>query len=294
VTRPVIGVAGLGAMGRPIASRLAGHGFEVLGLDPHVTLPSVRRVDRLDEADVVLVVVPTDADVTAVVTELLASPRHRPPNRPDGHDAPASRSERDDGAAPASRSNGDDDTGRPRRIIAICSSVRPETCRALAAEAAGHGADLLDVALTGGIRGAEGGTLNLLVGGDPAVAARLDDVFAVIANAYHVLGPVGAGQVAKAASNLIHWAEIVAIVESFRLATAYGLEPARLRAALQQGGTDSRTLRELELMRFTWWDKDITVAEAMAEAAGEPLPVAELSRRLMPSVTVEAVHDLLG
>jgi 3-hydroxyisobutyrate dehydrogenase-like beta-hydroxyacid dehydrogenase len=172
--------------------------------------------------------------------------------------------------------------------------VRPETCRALAAEAAGHGADLLDVALTGGIRGAEGGTLNLLVGGDPAVAARLDDVFAVIANAYHVLGPVGAGQVAKAAGNLIHWAEIVAIVESFRLATAYGLEPARLRAALQQGGTDSRTLRELELMRFTWWDKDITVAEAMAEAAGEPLPVAELSRRLMPSVTVEAVHDLLG
>jgi 3-hydroxyisobutyrate dehydrogenase-like beta-hydroxyacid dehydrogenase len=294
VTRPVIGVAGLGAMGRPIASRLAGHGFEVLGLDPRVTLPSVRRVDRLDEADVVLVVVPTDADVTAVVTELLASPRHRPPNRPDGHDAPASRSERDDGAAPASRSNGDDDTGRPRRIIAICSSVRPETCRALAAEAAGHGADLLDVALTGGIRGAEGGTLNLLVGGDPAVAARLDDVFAVIANAYHMLGPVGAGQVAKAASNLIHWAEIVAIVESFRLATAYDLEPARLRAALQQGGTDSRTLRELELMRFTWWDKDITVAEAMAEAAGEPLPVAELSRRLMPSVTVEAVHDLLG
>jgi 3-hydroxyisobutyrate dehydrogenase-like beta-hydroxyacid dehydrogenase len=294
VTRPVIGVAGLGAMGRPIASRLAGHGFEVLGLDPRVTLPSVRRVDRLDEADVVLVVVPTDADVTAVVTELLASPRHRPPNRPDGHDAPASRSERDDGAAPASRSNGDDDTGRPRRIIAICSSVRPETCRALAAEAAGHGADLLDVALTGGIRGAEGGTLNLLAGGDPAVAARLDDVFAVIANAYHVLGPVGAGQVAKAASNLIHWAEIVAIVESFRLATAYDLEPARLRAALQQGGTDSRTLRELELMRFTWWDKDITVAEAMAEAAGEPLPVAELSRRLMPSVTVEAVHDLLG
>jgi 3-hydroxyisobutyrate dehydrogenase-like beta-hydroxyacid dehydrogenase len=257
VTRPVVGVAGLGAMGRPIASRLAADGFPVVGLDPHVTVPGVRAVPRLSSADVVLIVVPADDDVRSVVGDLLADPH-------------------------------------PGQVIAICSSVRPETCRTLAADAARHGVDLLDVALTGGIRGAESGTLNLLVGGDPAVAERLEDIFGVIAGGYHVLGPVGAGQVAKAASNLIHWAEIVAILESFRLAAAYGLPPAALRAALQQGGTDSRTLRELELMKFTWWDKDITVAEQMAAAAGEPLPVAGMSRRLMPAVTVEAVRDLLG
>lgn len=257
MTRPVVGVAGLGAMGRPIASRLAGHGFRVLGLDHHVTVPGVRAVPRLSSADIVLVVVPTDEDVTSVVADLLADPH-------------------------------------PGQVIAICSSVRPETCRRLASDAAGHGVDLLDVALTGGIRGAEGGTLNLLIGGDPAVAERLDEIFGVIAGGYHVLGPVGAGQVAKAASNLIHWAEIVAILESFRLAAAYGLEPAALRAALRQGGTDSRTLRELELMKFTWWDKDISVAESMAAAVGEPLPVAEVSRRLMPAVTVDSVRSLFG
>jgi len=255
VNRPTIGVAGLGAMGRPIAARLAGHGFAVLGLDPAVSVPGVRMVDRLDAADVVLVTVPTDDDVNAVVTGLLAAPG--------------------------------------RRVIAICSSVRPETCRELAARAARCGADLLDVALTGGVRGAEAGTLNLLVGGDRAVAAGLADIFAVIADDYHVLGPVGAGQVAKAASNLIHWAEIVAIVEAFRLAAAYGVRPAALRAALRHGGTDSRTLRELELMRFTWWAKDLDVAAAMAGAVGESLPVAELSRRLMPTVTVDSVRDLL-
>ncbi|MFF5289303.1 NAD(P)-binding domain-containing protein [Paractinoplanes globisporus] len=269
MTRPVVGVAGLGAMGRPIAARLAAHGFEVLGLDPHVTLDGVRRVDRLDEADVVLVIVPTDDDVTAVVTGILAAPRHRATHDPGR-------------------------TGGRRQVIAICSSVRPETCRTLATDAAARGVDLLDVALTGGIRGAEGGTLNLLVGGDPAVAARLGGIFAVIASAYHVLGPVGAGQVAKAASNLIHWAEIVAIRESLRLADAYGVKPSDLRDALQQGGTDSRTLRELELMKFTWWEKDITVAEAMAAEVGIPLPVAGLSRRLMPTVTVESVRDLLS
>jgi 3-hydroxyisobutyrate dehydrogenase-like beta-hydroxyacid dehydrogenase len=273
MTRPVIGVAGLGAMGRPIAARLAEHGFPVVGLDPHVTLPGVRPVERLSSADVVLVVVPTDDDVTSVVRDLLADPRPRTTSAGSGVDG-----------RPA----------RPGQVIAICSSVRPETCRKLAADAVEHGVDLLDVALTGGIRGAESGTLNLLVGGDPAVADRLADIFAVIASGYHVLGPVGAGQVAKAASNLIHWAEIVAVVESFRLAAAYGLKPATLRKALQQGGTDSRTLRELELMKFTWWDKDIRVAQGMAEAVGEPLPVAELSRRLMPGVTVQAVRELLG
>jgi 3-hydroxyisobutyrate dehydrogenase-like beta-hydroxyacid dehydrogenase len=257
VTRPVVGVAGLGAMGRPIAARLVQHGFSVLGLDPHGTAPGVRMVPRLSAADVVLVVVPTDEDVAAVVADLLVAP-HR------------------------------------GQVVAICSSVRPETCRKLASFAAEHGVDVLDVALTGGIRGAENGTLNLLVGGDPAVAARIADVLEVIAGGYHVLGPVGAGQVAKAASNLIHWAEIVAIEESLRLAAAYGLEPAALRAALQQGGTDSRTLRELELMRFTWWAKDIAVAEQMAAAVGRELPVAALSRRLMPGVTVEGIRELLA
>jgi 3-hydroxyisobutyrate dehydrogenase-like beta-hydroxyacid dehydrogenase len=254
--RPVVGVAGLGAMGRPIASRLADHGFPVLGLDPHVTVPGVRPVDRLCSADIVLIVVPTDKDVAAVVADLLAAP-HR------------------------------------GQVVAICSSVHPETCQRLHDLAARHGVDVLDVALTGGIRGAETGTLNLLVGGDPAVAAKLTDVFAAIASAHHVLGPVGAGQVGKAASNLIHWAEIVAIRESLQLAAAYGVDPATLRAALQQGGTDSRTLRELELMKFTWWAKDIAVAEQMATAVNHSLPVADLSRRLMPDITPAAIATLL-
>jgi 3-hydroxyisobutyrate dehydrogenase-like beta-hydroxyacid dehydrogenase len=255
--RPVVGVAGLGAMGRPIAARLAGHGFEVLGLDPHVTLADVRAVSSLSPADVVLVVVPADDDVSAVVSDLLASPR-------------------------------------PGQVIAICSSVHPATCRRLAESASGHGVDVLDVALTGGIRGAEAGTLNLLIGGPAEVVARIAPVLDAIASGYHVLGPVGAGQVGKAASNLIHWAEIVAIEESLRLAAAYGVEPATLRAALQQGGTDSRTLRELELMRFTWWAKDLDVAESMAAEVGRELPVAALSRRLMPGVTVEGISALLG
>ncbi|MFI5894665.1 NAD(P)-dependent oxidoreductase [Actinoplanes sp. NPDC051513] len=254
----IVGVAGLGAMGRPIATRLGHAGFDVLGLDPHAAaIPGVHLVSSLAEADFVFVIVPTDEDVAEVVDGLLTTPH-------------------------------------PGQIIAISASVRPETCRALAEKAATHGVDVLDVALTGGIRGAESGTLNLLIGGNPAVVERSTPVLAAISTGRHVLGPVGAGQVGKAASNLIHWAEIVAIDEAMRLAAAYGVAPAVLRAALQEGGTDSRTLRELELMKFTWWAKDIAIAEQMAAAVNRELPVAGQSRRLMPTITVESIRELLS
>jgi 3-hydroxyisobutyrate dehydrogenase-like beta-hydroxyacid dehydrogenase len=250
-------VAGLGAMGRPIAERLARAGFDVLGCDPHATAEGVRMVPSVAEADVVFVIVPTDADVTDVVSDLLATPR-------------------------------------PGQIIAISASVSPATCRDLAVRAAIAGADLIDVALTGGIRGAENGTLNLLVGGDPAIVDRCRDIFAAIASDWHVLGAVGTGQVAKTASNLIHWAEIVAIDEAMRLADAYGVSAKDLRAALQEGGTDSRTLRELELMHFTWYAKDIATAQRMATDVDVDLPVAALSRRLMEGITPASVRELFG
>jgi 3-hydroxyisobutyrate dehydrogenase-like beta-hydroxyacid dehydrogenase len=254
----IVGVVGLGAMGRPIASRLARAGFEVLGQDPHAApIEGVRLVPSASAADLVLVIVPTDDDVTEVVTALLAS-------------------------------------ARLGQIIAISASVRPATCSDLAVHAARQGVDVIDVALTGGIRGARDGTLNLLVGGDPAVVDRCREVFAAIAAGWHVLGPVGAGQVAKSASNLIHWAEIAAIDEAMRFAAAQGVAPRALRTALEQGGTDSRTLRELELMHFTWYAKDIDTAQRMAADVDVALPVAELSRRLMEVITPASVRDLLG
>lgn len=253
----IVGVVGLGAMGRPIAEHLVAAGFEVLGQDPNAKAAGVRMVDSVAEAELVFVVVPTDGDVTDVVTGLLADP----------HEG---------------------------QTIAISSSVNPATCRALAARAADVGVDVIDVALTGGIRGAQSGSLNLLVGGDPAVVERCWDAFAAIAKGWHVLGPVGSGQVGKTANNLIHWAQISAIIESFRLAEAYGLNPVALRAALMEGGTDSRTLRELEHMRFTWFAKDIDTAQDMAAEVGVELPVAGMSRALMPAITPDTIRELFG
>jgi 3-hydroxyisobutyrate dehydrogenase len=262
VSAPRVGIVGLGAMGRPIARHLVHAGFEVIGYDraggaPHEGVRLVGDLREVAAADVAIVIVPTDEDVAEVVTGLV-------------------------------------DAGHPGLVVVVSSSVSTQTCRDLARLAAGAGIDLVDAALTGGVRGAESASLNLLVGGDPAVVERVRDVLLAFARDFHILGGVGAGQVAKTASNLIHWAEIVAIDEAFRFAAVLGVEPAALRRALQHGGTDSRTLREIDLMRFTWYAKDFAVANRMAQGIGMDLPVASLARRLMDSVTAESVRQLFG
>jgi 3-hydroxyisobutyrate dehydrogenase-like beta-hydroxyacid dehydrogenase len=266
ITGPV-GVVGLGAMGGPIARHLLEAGFGVWGydLDPEAvarlahlgarTAPTLAELASQSRA--VLVFVPTDADVLEVC----------------------------DGGLLAA--------ARPGTVVLVCSSVRPETCEAVAA-AAPEGVGVLDAALTGGVRGAQQGRINLLVGGDPEVLDRVRPVLAPWTAAVHHLGRLGAGQVGKTVNNLIHWGQISTITEALRLGRAYGLPVGAMRAALFDGPTDSRTLRELEQMRFTWWSKDLDNAKQMAEAVGMTLPVAAVSREVMARTQHTDVLDLLN
>ena len=152
----------------------------------------------------------------------------------------------------------------------------------------------LDAAVTGGVRGAENGSINLLVGGDAAVLDRLRPILAPWTSSVHHLGPLGAGQVGKTVNNLVHWAQISAITEALELGRRYGLDVPTLRRALMDGPTDSRTLREMEQMRFTWHAKDLANAEAMAARVDLPLPIAETAREVMKRTTVEGVAALLS
>ncbi|HVQ93173.1 MAG TPA: NAD(P)-dependent oxidoreductase [Mycobacteriales bacterium] len=265
-----VGVVGLGAMGGPILRHVRAAGFPTwcVDLDPAAVdaaaalgatgCPSPAALAPL--VDVVLLTVPTDQDVLAVAT------------------------------GPAGLLAG----LRAGSVLAVCSSVRPETCAKLAAEAAPRQVDVLDSALTGGVRAAIDGTVNLLVGGPAAALGRARPVFDAFCAGVQHLGDLGQGQVGKTVNNLIHWAQIIGIVEALRLGRELGLSPARARAALVHGPTDSRTLRELEQMRFTWYGKDIDNASQMAAGVGLPLPVATLARELMAGITVADVADLLG
>jgi 3-hydroxyisobutyrate dehydrogenase len=185
---------------------------------------------------------------------------------------------------------------RPGSVLAICSSALPETCEAIAAAGRERGVDVLDAALTGGVRGAEAGEINLLVGGDEAVLDRIRPLLEPWCGSVHHLGGLGAGQVGKTVNNLVHWAQISAVTEALRFGQRLGVAPSKLREALKDGPTDSRTLREIEQMRFTWHKKDLANAFAMAQAVDPPieLPVAATAREAMLSITVDSVARLLA
>ncbi|MGY2001270.1 NAD(P)-dependent oxidoreductase [Blastococcus sp. SYSU DS1024] len=264
-----VAVIGLGAMGAPVVRHLLAGGVPVqvhdldgIAVEQAVALGARSVASLLDVgrgAALVAVFVPTDEDVRSVclgVDGLLA------------------------GCAEGT-------------VVLLCSSVRPQTCQAVA-DAAPPGVAVLDGALTGGVRGAEAGEVNLLVGGDADVLAGIRPLLDPWTKAVHHLGPLGAGQVGKTANNLVHWAQISAIAEALELARRGGVSVPVLRAALQDGPTDSRTLRELEQMRLTWHAKDLANTADLAEQVGMEIPVACTAREVMARTTVHDVARLLA
>jgi 3-hydroxyisobutyrate dehydrogenase-like beta-hydroxyacid dehydrogenase len=264
-----VAVIGLGAMGLPVVRHLlaAGVGVAVCDLDPATVRQAnelgarvaVTAGDAATNAAAVAVFVPTDQDVLDVCTGT-------------------------DGVLAG--------TGRGA-VILLCSSLRPDTCAAVAA-AAPSGVDVLDTALTGGVRGAEAGEINLLVGGDPSALDRIRPLLAPWTSAVHHLGPLGSGQIGKTANNLVHWAQICAITEALELARRAGVDVPTLRQALMGGPTDSRTLRELQHMRLTWHAKDLANTTALAREVDLPVPVAETAQRIMRDISVADVARLLA
>lgn len=266
----VIGVAGLGAMGGPVARHLADAGFAVRGYDRNPDAATALAAHGVEPAALhalagcaaLLVFVPAGRDVLDLVTAL------------------------------AGRAD------VPRHVV-ICSSVTPATCQAAAAALGGRAA-VVDAALTGGVRAAEAGRVNLLVGGDDDAVAALRPVLDVFGATLHHLGPLGSGQVGKTVNNLVHWGEIAVLVEALELGAALGVPAARLRRALYDGPTDGRTLHDLERFRLTWWAKDLANAFAMAAGAdggadgGRALPVARLVHDLMPAITVDRLRRMVA
>lgn len=263
-----VGVIGLGAMGRPMAEYLlkAGHPTTVLDLDAEIVGALVGQgataTDRLAEVadnDLVLIVVPTDADVREVCLGehgLISNPRHG-------------------------------------SVWMINASVTPQTCADIAAAGAPVGVDVLDGALTGGVRGADAGEINLLVGGDAAVLERIRPALDPWCKAVHHLGALGAGQVGKTVNNMCHWIQIAGVHEALLLGQRLGVAPSKLRAALADSPAQSRTIAEIDQMRFTWWKKDIDNAHLMAAPIGYQMPVTDLVYSLMPGITVDRVARLV-
>ncbi len=181
----------------------------------------------------------------------------------------------------------------PGTTVAICASVRPDTCRELAKAGSARGLDVIDAALVRGERGAEEGKLVLFCGGDSTVIDRVREACEPFTEAVVHVGELGAGQIAKTANNILLWACIRADVEALRLGRALGVEPQKLREAMAIGSGANRPLAEWGKHRLRWPHKDLEVALAVAQEAGVEMPLVAQLPRLMEELTVEDLNELL-
>lgn len=113
---------------------------------------------------------------------------------------------------------------RAGRLIAIHSTILPETCIRLAARCEERGIALIDAPVSGGAARAENGTLTVMCGGDAAVFTTACPIFESFGQDIALLGPVGAGQCAKIVNNALLAANIATAHAALGAGMAMGLE----------------------------------------------------------------------
>lgn len=173
-------------------------------------------------------------------------------------------------------------------VVVDTSSIAPPIARDHAARLAAFDIAHVDAPVSGGVVGAEAGTLAIMAGGDAGVIESLADVFAPLGRITHV-GPSGAGQICKLANQQIVAITIGAVAEAMMLVEAGGASQEKFRQAIRGGFAESRIL-ELHGQRMVDRSfepggpsrlqlKDLNAVAAMAEAYDLQLPLTSDIRR---------------
>jgi 3-hydroxyisobutyrate dehydrogenase-like beta-hydroxyacid dehydrogenase len=169
---------------------------------------------------------------------------------------------------------------QPGGVIAIHSTVHPDTCRELAELAAGHGVSLIDAPVSGGAPAVEEGTLMVMVGGEEAVVEKCRPVFATYSDAIVHLGGLGAGQVAKILNNLQFSANLGSAMSTLELGDALGIPRDRLCQVLNRGSATSKAISSITMfggsleglapIAGALLQKDVRHAASLAQHASAP------------------------
>jgi 3-hydroxyisobutyrate dehydrogenase len=165
-------------------------------------------------------------------------------------------------------------------VIAVHSTVHPDTCRRLADRAAARGARLVDAPVSGGGPAAEAGRLLVMAGGAPADVEFCRPVFAAYADPVVHVGPVGSGQLAKLLNNLLFTAHLATAASALDLARALGVDPGALAGVVAHGSGSSfalartaaagGTLDRIAAHAGALLRKDVGLIASLAQAAQVP------------------------
>lgn len=261
-----IGFIGLGIMGRPMALNLLKGGFDLT-----VWARRAASMQPLTEAGAKAATNPAElADKVDLIISMVA-------------DAP-------DVEQVMLGATGVTAAGKTGLIAVDMSTILPAAARNIAARLQVLGVDFLDAPVSGGEVGAIAGTLSIMVGGSTSAFEKAEPVFACMGkNIVHV-GDSGAGQVAKAANQIITGASVLTVAEALNFAAKNGVDPAKVRQALLGGFAYSKILEnhgQRMLDRnfkpgFKSWmhQKDMNIVMQSAHELGLCLPISAATAQM--------------
>ena len=260
-----IGFIGLGNMGAPMAANLAKAGHEVTGFDTAAPMPQgVTAADSAEAAakgaEVVITMLPNGQILRSVADSII----------------------------PAMQGGA---------VLCDCSTVDVDSAKAVAEQARAAGLGAVDAPVSGGIGGAQNGTLTFMVGGDEADFAKGQALLAIMGQKTVHCGDSGAGQSAKICNNMILGVTMIATCEAFALADKLGLDRQKMLDVVSTSSGSSWSMNTYcpapgvgptspadndykpgfaaELML-----KDLNLSQQAAESANADTPMGQLAQTL--------------
>jgi 3-hydroxyisobutyrate dehydrogenase len=189
-------------------------------------------------------------------------------------------------------------------VYADLSTGSPTVMRRLHAAFKEKGVHVLDAPVSGGVRGAERGSLQVMVGGDEGIYREVKTVLQAVGDKVGYMGPIGAGTIAKLVHNTISLSTRALVAEGFTLGVKAGVKPEALLEALRgasfgQGlilsevipnvvftGDFDRVRFALRLAR-----KDVGLATELAREYDVPMPLAAVVEQIMMEAVARGWGD---
>ena len=273
-----VGYIGLGLMGKSIARNILKAGFPLV-----VHNRSRASVDELAAEGARPASSPADAagQVEVVFTNL--------PDTPDVEKVALGEKGIIEGA-------------RPGLVWVDNSTIKPAAARAIAARLAERGVLSLDAPVSGGDVGARDGTLAIMVGGPEEALERVRPVLQAMGKTITHVGAAGAGQVAKAANQIMVAAQMVAMGELLIFSQKAGVDPQRVVEAIKGGAAQCWTLDKKPPRLFAgnrapgfkayMQAKDLNIIVETAREYGIPLPSAAVDAQLYAAMLQNDMGEL--
>src|SRR5215216_3662825 len=271
-----VGFIGLGIMGKPMAENLIESGYDLV-----VYNRTREKAEELDGATVAESPKEVAEQSDVIITMLPDSPQVEEILAGEGGVLEGVR----DGA-----------------LIVDMSTISPVVTEELSERAQAKGASMLDAPVSGGDVGAIEGTLAIMVGGDEEDFERALPLFEVMGAAVTHVGPTGAGQVVKAANQIVVALTIEAVSEALGLGSKGGVAPEKILDVLGGGLAGNKVMeakREKLLehsfdpgFRIELHHKDLGIALAAGREYGATLPVTSVVDQMLQELEVRGKGDL--